>query len=65
MSWHALKAGRVYVRQHPEDARLIVDESHDIVGTSFSSCVCHYAGSLMGTHPYWMKQRSCLIAMVE
>ena len=39
MSWHALQAGRVYVRQHPEDARLIVDESHDIVGTFFSSCL--------------------------
>ena len=45
--------------------RLSVDELRDMVSTSFSSHVCHYAGSLRGTHPYWMKQRSCLIAMVD
>ena len=65
MRWRALQAGHVYVRQHPEDARLSVDELRDMVGTSFSSRVCHYAGSLRGTRPYWMKQRSCLIAMVD
>ena len=42
-----------------------VDELRDMVGTSFSSRVCHYAGSLRGTRPYWMKQCSCLIAMVD
>ena len=65
MRWCALQAGRVYVRQHPEDAHLSVDELRDMVGTSFSSRVCHSAGSLRGTGPYWMKQRSCLIAMVN
>ena len=65
MCWRALQAGRVYIRQHPEDARLSVDELHDMVSTYFSSRVCHYAGSLRGTRPYWMKQRSCLIAMVD
>ena len=65
MRWRALQAGCVYIRQHPEDARLPVDELRDMVSTSFSSRVCHYAGSLRGTHPYWMKQRSCLIAMLD
>ena len=55
MRWRVLQAGRVYVRQHPEDARLSVDELCDMVCTSFSSRVCHYAGSLRGTRPYWMK----------
>ena len=61
MRWRALRMGHVYIRQRPEDARLFVDE---LVGTSFSSRVCHYAGSFSGTHPYWMKQHSCL-AMVD
>ena len=65
MRWRAIQAGRVYVCQHPEDARLSVDELRDMVDTSFSSRVCHYAGFLRGTRPYWMKQRSCLIAMVD
>ena len=65
MRWRALQAGRVYVRQHSEDAHLSVDELCDMVGTSFSSRVSHYAGSLRGRCQYWMKQRSCLIAMVD
>ena len=65
MCWRALQAGCVYICQHPEDARLSVDELHDMVSTSFSSRVCHYAGSLRGRRPYWMKQHSCLIAMVD
>ena len=31
MRWHAIQAGRVYVRQHPEDGRLSVDELCDMV----------------------------------
>ena len=44
MRWHALQAGRVYIRQH-----LSVDELSDMVSTSFSSRVSHYAGSIRGT----------------
>ena len=62
MHWRALQAGCVYIRQHPEDARLSVDELRDMVSTSFSNRVCHYAGSLRRTRPYWMKQCSCLMA---
>ena len=66
MRWRALQAGRVYIRQHPEDARLSVDELRDMVGTSsFSNRVSHFAGSLRSTKAYWMKQRSRLIAMVD
>ena len=32
MQWRALQAGRVYIQQHPEDARLSVDELCDMVG---------------------------------
>ena len=65
MRWRALQAGCVYVCHHREDGRLFVGELRDMVGTSFSSHVCHYADSLRGTRPYWMKQRSCLIAMID
>ena len=53
MRWRALQTGRVYVhQQHPNDARLSVDELKDMVGRegqAFSSRVLHYAGSLRGT----------------
>ena len=68
MRWHALQAGRIYVRQHPLDARLSVEELRDMVGRegeSFSNRVLHYAASLRGTRQYWFKQRSQLIAMVD
>ena len=47
--WRALQAGRVYICQHPEDACLSVVKLRDMVGISFSSHICHYAGSLRGT----------------
>ena len=68
MRWRALQAGRIYVRQHPLDARLSVEELRDMVGRegeSFSNRVLHYAASLRGTRQYWFKQRSRLIAMVD
>ena len=39
MGWRALQAGRVYIRQHPEESHLSVDELRDMVGTSFFNCV--------------------------
>ena len=68
MRWRALQAGRIYVRQHPVDAQLTVDELRDMVGRegeAFSNQVLHYATSLRGTRQYWFKQRSRLIAMVD
>ena len=68
MRWRALQAGRIYIRQHPEDARLSVSDLREMVGTtgtSFSTRVQHFATSLRGTRPYWMRQRSRLIAMVD
>ena len=32
MLWRALQTGRVYVKQHPGDAQLSLDELHDMVG---------------------------------
>ena len=42
MRWCALQTGRIYVYQHPHDARLSVDEVRDMVGRegeAFSNCV--------------------------
>ena len=70
MRWRALQAGRVYVHQHPNDARLTVDNLRDMVGRegeAFSNRVRStlYASSLRGTRQYWFKQRSRLISMVD
>ena len=68
MRWRALQTGRIYVRQHPDDAQLSAEELREMVGQegeAFSSRVLHYASTLRGTRQYWMKQRSRLIAMVD
>ena len=68
MRWRALQAGRIYIRQHPHDAQLLVEELRDMVGREgevFSNRVLHYASSLRGTRHYWFRQRSRLIAMVD
>ena len=68
MRWHTLQAGRIYVRQHPQDAQLSVQELRDLVGCkseAFSNRVLQFATSLHGTRPCWFKQRSRLIAMVD
>ena len=68
MCWRALQAGHIYVRQHPHDAQLSVEELRGMVGRegeTFSCHVLHYATSLRGTKQYWFKQRSQLIAMVD
>ena len=68
MRWRALQAGRIYIRQHPDDAHLSVEELQEMVGSdgeSFSNRVLHYATSLRDIRQYWFKQRSRLIAMVD
>jgi hypothetical protein len=68
MRWRALQTGRVYIRQHPGDAQLSLDELRDMVGRqgeAFSNRVMHYAASLRGTKQYWFRQRSRLISMVD
>ena len=68
MRWRALQTGRVYIKQHPSDARLSLDELRRMIdcgGEQFSKRVMHYASSLRGTKQYWFKQRSRLIAMVD
>ncbi len=68
MRWRALQTGRIYVRQHPHDAQLSVEELRDMVGregAAFSNRVLHYSASLRGTRQYWFRQRSRLIAMVD
>ena len=68
MRWRALQTGRIYVRQHPGDAQLSLDELRDMVGRegeAFSNRVLHYASTLRGTRQYWFKQRSRLLSMVD
>ena len=68
MRHRALQTGRVYVRQHPGDGQLSLDELRDMVGRqgeAFSSRVLHYASSLRGTRQYWQRQRSRLLSMVD
>ena len=68
MRWRALQTGRIYVRQHHQDAQLSVEELRDMVGRdgeAFSNRVLHYATSLRGTRQYWFRQHSRLIAMVD
>ena len=58
----------VYIKQHPSDARLSLDELRSMIdcgGEQFSKRVMHYASSLRGTKQYWFKQRSRLLAMVD
>ena len=68
MRWRALQTGRVYIKQHPKDARLSLDELRDMVGhegDQLSSRVLHYASSMRGTRQYWFQQRSRLVSMVD
>ena len=60
--------GRVYINQHPEDARLTLDDLRDMVGREgefFTNRVMHFASSLRGTSQLWFKQRGRLISMVD
>ena len=68
MRHRALQTGKIYVRQHPHDAHLTVDDLRDMVGRegeALSNRVLHFASSLRGTRQYWFKQRSQLIALVD
>ena len=68
MRYCALQTGRVYIRQHPRDGQLSLDELPDMVGRqgeAFSSRVLHYASSLRGTKQYWQRLRSRLLSMVD
>lgn len=68
MRWRVLQSGRIFIKQHPQDARLSLSELRDMVGCeeeAFSSRVLHYAASLHGTSQYWFKQRRRLISMVD
>ena len=64
----ALQTGQGYIRQHPGDGRLSLDELRDMVGRqgeAFSSRVLHYASTLRGTKQYWQCQQSRLLSMVD
>ncbi len=68
MRWRALQTGRIYIRKHPKDGKLTLDELKDMVGCAgerFANRVLHFANSLRGTSQYWFKQRRNLISMVD
>ena len=68
MRWRALQVGRIYIKQHPHDAQLSVQDLKDMVGQQgerFSKQVTHFGNTLRGTASYWFRQRSRLISMVD
>ena len=67
IEWRSLQMGRVYINQHPEDARLTLDDLRDMVGREgkfFTNRVMHFTSSLRGTSQFWFKQRGRLISML-
>ena len=63
MRWRALQAGRIYIRQHPQDARLSVEELRDMVTMEVKLFQVEFftlqpAYAVQGARPYWFKQRS-------
>ena len=68
MRWRALQVGRIYIKQHPYDAQLSVQDLKEMVGQQgerFSKQVIHFGNTLRGTSAYWFRQRSRLISMVD
>ena len=60
MRWRSLQIGRVYINQHPEDARFTLDNLRDMVGREgefFTNRVMHFASSLRGTSQFWGSRR--------
>ena len=52
MRWRALQVGRIYIKQHPHDAQLSVQDLKDMVGQQgerFSKKVTHFGNTLRGT----------------
>ena len=68
MRWRALQVGRIYIKQHPYDAQLSVQDLKEMVdqqGERFSKQVIQFGNTLRGTSAYWFRQRSRLISMVD
>ena len=68
MRWRANETGRFYMKQHPGEAHLTVDDLRDMIGREgerFANKVVHYGTSLRGTKQYWFKERNKLIAMID
>ena len=68
MRWRANETGRFYIKQHPGEAHLTVDDLRDMIGREgerFANKVVHYGTSLRGTKQYWFKERNKLIAMID
>ena len=67
MRWRSLQVGRIYIRQHPGNDQLTVDELRDMVGRgeAFFNRVLYYAASLWGTRQYWFRQSRHLFSMVD
>ena len=64
MRHRALKTGRIYIRQNPDDGHLSVDELQDMVqhgSDRLSNQVLHFGNSLRGTHQFWHKQLTAMI----
>lgn len=68
MRHRVLQTGRIYVKQHPNDAHLSIDDLREMVhhgGEVFANRVQHFGYSIHGTRAYWFSQRRRLIAMIS
>ena len=68
MHWRALQTSWIYVRQHPNDAQLTLDDLPgmvECVGEAFSNHVWHRGASFRGTKQYWFRQCSWLMSMID
>lgn len=68
MRHRELQTGRIYVKQHPNDAQLLTEHLHEMVhhgGEAFANRVQHFGYDIHGTRAYWFSQRSRLIAMID
>lgn len=68
MRHRALQTGRIYVKQHPNDAHLSTEDLREMVhhgGESLANRVQHFGYNIHGTRAYWFSQRSRLIAMID
>ena len=64
--WRALSGGRIYLKQHPNEAALSAAEIRQRLQVpEFIKNVQAYSGSIRGTQAYWIKKRGEVEAMVQ
>ena len=64
-----ISQSNVYIRQHPADAELTVEDLHDMVGTldteHLMNCIQRYATKVQGTSQFWYQKHQELRALLD